>query len=102
MFEKRCSTCNIVKNNMLFHKNSLCKKCKFVGDVSKYLLNVKLANYFNKSIEEIENILTIDMNDPSRNEIGEHSNYDEVMLELVKYSNSLFNNTETITRFLDE
>lgn len=67
-----------------------------------YLLNAKLANHFNKSIQEIDNILTIDMNDPSRNGIGEHIYYHDVMIEFVKYSNSQFNNREVITRFLDE
>tara|TARA_B110000444_G_C18321167_1_gene358455 strand:+ start:119 stop:427 length:309 start_codon:yes stop_codon:yes gene_type:complete len=102
MLEKRCTTCNIIKNKNLFHKYSLCKKCAIINDVGQYLLFAKLANHFNKSIEEIDNILTIDDNDPSRNAIGEHIYYDDVMLELVKYSNSQFNNRATITRFLDE
>ena len=42
------------------------------------------------------------MNDPSRNGFGEHIYYNDVMLELVKYYNSQFNNREVITRFLDE
>tara|TARA_B000000477_G_scaffold52176_2_gene43836 strand:+ start:820 stop:954 length:135 start_codon:yes stop_codon:yes gene_type:complete len=44
------------------------------------------------------------MNNPNKNPIGEHSKYD-VMLVYQRagfFGNSQFNNTEVITRFLDE
>ena len=105
MLEKRCTTCKVVKNKSLFHKYSLCKKCAIIGDVKIYLDNAKLANHFNTSIKEIEYILELDMNDPNKNPIGEHSKYDDVMLVYQTagfFGNSQFNNTETISRYLDE
>ena len=105
MLEKKCTTCKVVKNKNLFHKDYLCNKCKIIGDVRIYLDNAKLANHFNTSIEEIEYILELDMNDPNKNPIGEHSKYDDVMLVYQQagfYGNSQFNNTETISRYLDE
>ena len=102
MIDKKCKECKMIKNKTFFFKFSLCNKCKIVSDINLHLLYAKLANHFNTSIKEIENILEIDMDDPSRNDIGEHQKYDDVMLELVKYSNSQFNNKEAITRYLDE
>ena len=101
MPDRKCSTCKIIKDRRLFYKYSLCNKCKITNEVSLYLLNAKLANHFNTSIEEINYILEIDFNDPNK-EGGEHSKYDDVMLKLCSYTNSSFNNTELITRYLDE
>lgn len=104
MLEKRCTTCKVVKNKSLFHKYSLCKKCAIIGDVKIYLDNAKLANHFNTSIKEIEYILDNDIDDPNK-EAGEHIKYDDVMLVYQTagfFGNSQFNNTETISRYLDE
>lgn len=40
------------------------------------------------------------MNDPSRNLIGEHRRYDDVMGAMVSIYNSQFNNTEVISNYL--
>lgn len=105
MPERRCNVCKIVKDTNLFHKYNLCNRCKIIGDVRIYLDNAKLANHFNTSIKEIEYILELDDKDPNKNPIGEHSKYDDVMLVYQQagfYGNSQFNNTETISRYLDE
>jgi hypothetical protein len=104
MPERRCKVCKINKDLTLFHKDYLCNKCKIIRDVRIYLDNAKLANHFNTSIKEIKYILELDLNDPNK-EGGEHSKYDDVMLEYQSasfYRNSQFNNTETISRYLDE
>ena len=102
MPERRCKDCKVYKDTSLFYKNYLCNRCKIIADIRDYLHYAKLANHFNTSIKEIHNILEIDMNDPSRNLIGEHERYDEVMLVYSSYSNSIFNNTEAISSYLDE
>ena len=104
MPERLCRVCKIVKDTNLFHKYNLCNRCKIIAEVKIYLDYAKLANHFNTSIKEIEYILELDMNDPNK-EGGEHSKYDDVMLEYQSasfYRNSQFNNIETISRYLDE
>lgn len=105
MLERRCKVCKIIKDKSLFHKYNLCNRCKIIAEVKIYLDNAKLANHFNKSIKEIEYILELDVNDPNKNPIGEHSKYDDVMLVYQTagfFGNSQFNNRETISRYLDE
>ena len=104
MSERRCNVCKIVKDTSLFHKYNLCNRCKIIAEVKIYLDNAKLANHFNTSIKEIEYILDNDIDDPNK-EGGEHSKYDDVMLVYQSagfFGNSQFNNTETISRYLDE
>lgn len=102
MPERRCKECKVYKDTSLFYKHYLCNRCKIIAEVKIYLDNAKLANHFNTSIKEIEYILELDSNDPNKNPLGEHSKYDDVMLIYAGYSNSQFNNTETISRYLDE
>jgi hypothetical protein len=105
MPERRCKFCKVNKDTSLFYKHSLCNRCKIIGEVKVYLDNAKLANHFNTSIKEIEYILELDDNDPNKNTFGEHSKYDDVMLVYQSasfFGNSQFNNTETISRYLDE
>ena len=105
MPERRCKVCKIVKDTNLFHKYKLCNRCKIIAEVKIYLHYAKLANHFNTSIKEIEYILELDMNDPNKNPIGEHSKYDDVMLvyqSATFFENSQFNNTETISGYFDE
>ena len=104
MPQRRCNVCKIVKDTSLFHKYSLCNRCKIIAEVKIYLDNAKLANHFNTSIKEIDYILELDDNDPNK-EGGEHSKYDDVMAVYQSagfFGNSQFNNTETISRYLNE
>tara|TARA_B000000477_G_C6093414_1_gene228736 strand:+ start:605 stop:919 length:315 start_codon:yes stop_codon:yes gene_type:complete len=104
MPERRCNVCKIVKYTSLFHKYNLCNRYKIIAEVKIYLDNAKLANHFNTSIKEIEYILDDDIDDPNK-EGGEHGKYDDVMLVYQSagfFGNSQFNNTETISRYLDE
>jgi hypothetical protein len=102
MPERRCKECKVYKDTSLFFKNYLCNRCKIIADIGMYLTIAKLAYHFNTNIKEIDNILEIDMNDPSRNLIGEHRRYDDVMGAMVSICNSQFNNTETISNYLKE
>ena len=53
--------------------------------IKNNLLEAYTANHFNLSIDELKNIMNteININDPTRNEIGEHHWYDEIMLYYV-------------------
>lgn len=104
MLQRRCKVCKINKDTSLFYEHSLCNRCKIIGDIKIYLDNAKLANHFNTSIKQIDYILENDINDPNK-EGGEHSKYDDVMLVYQQanfFGNSQFNNTEAISRYLDE
>jgi hypothetical protein len=105
MLQRCCKECKVYKDTSLFFKYNLCNRCKIIAEVKIYLNYAKLANHFNTSIKEIEYILELDDNDPNKNPIGEHSKYDDVMLVWSNagyYSNSIFNNTEAISSYLDE
>ena len=65
-----------------------------------HLQNARIANHLNISIDELNDILKIDYNDPKRNEIGEHKRYDEVML--LMYNSSSIITDDIIDHFLDE
>jgi hypothetical protein len=102
MPERRCKECKVYKDTSLFYKHYLCKRCKIIDDIQNYLFMVKLAYLFNTNIKEINNIIEIDMNDPSRNLIGEHDRHDDVMNALVTITDSQFNNKEAISNYLKE
>jgi len=102
MPERRCKECKVYKDTTLFYKNYLCNRCKIIADIGNYLSMAKLAYLFNTNIKEIDNILEIDMNDPSRNLIGEHEKYDDVMGAMVEMYDSQFNNREAISNYLKE
>lgn len=102
MPQRRCKECKIYKDTSLFYKHYLCNRCKIIADIGNYLSMAKLAYHFNTNILEIENMLEIDMNDPSRNLIGEHRRHDEVMGAMVSICHSQFNNTEAISNYLKE
>jgi hypothetical protein len=104
MTERRCKECKFYKEVSLFYKNNLCNRCKIITDIRHYLTMAKLANHINTSIKEVEYILELDDNDPNK-EGGEHSKYDDVMLVYQSagfFGNSQFNNTEAISRYLEE
>jgi len=104
MPERRCKECKVYKDTSLFFKNYLCNRCKIIAEVKNYLDNAKLANHFNTSIKEIDNILENDIDDPNK-EGGEHKKYDDVMLVYQTasfFSNSQFNNREAISNYLKE
>lgn len=102
MPERRCKECKVYKDTSLFFKNYLCNRCKIIADIGMYLTMAKLAYHFNTNIKEIDNILESDMNDLSRNLIGEHRRYDDVMDAMVSICNSQFNNREAISNYLKE
>jgi hypothetical protein len=54
-------------------------------------------------MDELNNIMTSNMNDPVRNGIGEHERYDEIMLILLNFNkSSTIITDEIINKFLDE
>ena len=101
---RKCDKCKNLKAKSMFFKYKYCKRCHIKDYIDSHLLNAKIANRLNLSIDELRNILKCDMNDPSRNGIGEHERYDEVMLLMTGYnmSSSTVITNDIINNFLDE
>jgi hypothetical protein len=98
---KKCDTCKIIKPKNLFHICKYCKKCHIKDYIKNQLLNARIANHFNLSMDELNNIMTSNMNDPTRNEIGEHERYDEIMVYYIGTQSSVITDN-VINNFLDE
>jgi hypothetical protein len=77
---RKCYTCKVYKSKSLFYKYRFCKRCHITSYITSHLLNARVANHLNLSIDELNNILNNIDNDPTRNGLGEHERYDEVML----------------------
>lgn len=98
---RKCDICKIIKYKSLFYRYKFCKKCHIKSYIKNHLLEARVANHFNLSIDELKNIMTINTNVPTRNGIGEHDRYDEIMLYYVA-SNSNIITDDIINNFLDE
>lgn len=68
---RKCDTCKIIKSKSLFYRYKYCKKCHYKDIIKKYLSEIRTAYQLN--------IMTININVPTRNAIGEHDRYDEIM-----------------------
>jgi len=101
---KKCDKCKILKPKSMFYRYKCCKRCHIKDYIRYHLLNARTANRLNLSIDELNNILKCDMNDPSRNGIGEHERYDEVMLLMTGWDmpSSTVITDNIINNFLDE
>jgi hypothetical protein len=97
---RKCDKCKITKPKKLFYKYKYCNRCHIRDYIRLHLQNARIANHLNISIDELNNILKIDFNDPKRNGIGEHKRYDEVML--LMYNSSSIITDDIINNFLDE
>jgi hypothetical protein len=98
----KCDKCKLSKPENLFYKYKYCKRCHIINYINIHLLNARVANHLNLSIDELNNILINDMNDPTRNEIGEHYRYDEVMLYMLNMPSSMSITENDINNFLDK
>jgi len=85
----KCNTCKIIKSKTLFYRYKYCKNCHIKSYIKNHLLEARVANHFNLSIDELNNIMTINMNDFTRNEIGEHEKYDEIMCYYQSIQNTI-------------
>lgn len=88
--QRKCDKCKIIKPRSLFYRYKYCKKCHIIDYLKIHLRNAITANELNLSIDELNNIMKNDINDSTRNPIGEHERYDEIM------SHYLNNRNETI------
>lgn len=105
--ERECAYCKKVKDAKLFYYRYTCKKCKTISDIKEFIINAKLSNHFNISIEEVKFILRIKdtgLNLLNHNSIGEHYRYNELMIEMNSgnYYNSKIIDNKTIDIYLDE
>ena len=98
---RKCDTCKIIKPKILFHIYKYCKSCHIKDYIKNHLLNARVANHFNLSIDELNNIMSINVNDPVRNEIGEHERYDEIMNYYIGTQSTVITDT-VINNFLEE
>jgi hypothetical protein len=101
---RKCDKCKESKPRSLFYKNQCCKRCHIKSYISCHILTARVANRLNLSIDEINNILDINSEDPTRNGIGEHERYDEVMLFMTGHNmpSSTVITDNIINNFLDE
>ena len=98
---RKCDTCKIRKPKSLFYKYKYCKRCHIKSYIKQHIQNAIIANHFNLSMDEFNNIMTSNMNDPTRNEIGEHERYDEIMIYYCGTQSSVITDN-VINNFLDE
>ena len=103
--ERKCDKCKITKPKRLFYRYKYCNRCHIKDYIQGKLSDDKTANHFNLSIDELKNIMNteININDPSRNEIGEHHRYDEIIGYYIGiYRQSTIITDDVINNFLDE
>lgn len=86
----KCDKCKVSKPKSMFYRYKYCKKCHIKDYMNYHILNGRVANRLNLSMDELNNILKNDNTDPTRNEIGEHERYDEVMLLFTDLNMSSF------------
>ena len=98
---RKCDRCKITKPISLFYKYKYCRRCHIKDNIKIHLLNARAANHFNLSMDEFNNIMTSNMNDPTRNGIGEHERYDEIMIYICGTQSSVITD-DVINNFLDE
>lgn len=101
---RKCDKCKITKPKSLFYK--YCNRCHIKDYVKHHILTARIANHLNLSIEEINNIMENrdDVNDATRNLLGEHQRYDEVIMYFTGHNmrdSSIITN-DIIENFLDE
>jgi hypothetical protein len=109
---RKCDKCKIRKPKSLFYKYKYCKRCHLKNYIKQHILTARIANHLNLSIDEINNIMENrdnindinDMNDSTRNLLGEHERYDEVIMYFTGHSmrDSTIITNDVIDNFLDE
>jgi len=101
---RKCDTCKITKPRSLFYRYKYCKRCHIKNYIKEHICNARIANHLNLSIDELNNIMKINMNDSTRNLIGEHERYDEVIMYFTGHSmrESTIITNDVIDNFLDE
>lgn len=98
----KCDKCINYKPDNLFYKSKYCKRCHIKDYLKTHLFNAQIANNLNISIDELNNIMKIDPDDKTRNELGEHEKYYDIIEFITKgYKNSIITD-EIINNFLDE
>ena len=97
----KCNKCKITKPKSLFYKYKYCRRCHIKDYIKNHLLNARAANHFNLSIDKLNNIMTDNMNDPTR-DAGEHERYDEVIMYFTGTQSSTVITDDVINNFLDE
>jgi|LakMenEpi03Aug12_release.lakeMendotaPanAssembly.Ray.scaffolds.fasta_scaffold916994_2 hypothetical protein len=88
-----CDTCNITKSKRLFSKYKYCKRCDIKNYMKAFLVDIRIANHLNLSIDELNNIMK---NIDPMSDI-----YDEIMLYYQEYQSKIITD-EVINNFLDE
>ena len=98
---RKCNKCKITKSKELFYKYRYCNRCHIKDYIKNHLLNARVANHLNLSIDKLNNIITDNMNDSTR-DAGEHERYDEVIMYFTGTQSSTVITDNVINNFLDE
>jgi hypothetical protein len=96
--QRKCDICKITKAKSLFYRYKYCNRCHIKNYIKNHLLNAHIANKLNLNIDELNYIMEINSDDPKKNEIGEHSKYDDI----IGYFTSSIITDEVINNFLNE
>jgi hypothetical protein len=101
---RKCNECKVTKPKSLFYRYKYCKRCHIKNYIDNHLCNARIANHLNLSIDELNDIMKIHMNDPTRNLIGEHSRRYEIMSYFTGHNmrDSTIITNDVIDTFLDE
>jgi hypothetical protein len=101
---RKCDKCNVTKPRSLFYRYKYCKRCHIKSYIEEHILTARIANHLNLSIDEINNIMENrnDRNDTTRNLLGEHERYDDVISLLLNNMHSTIITNDVIENFLDE
>ena len=52
---RKCDKCKITKPKSLFYRYKYCKRCHIKNYIKEHILNARIANHLNLSIDEINN-----------------------------------------------
>jgi len=91
---RKCDKCKLFKQKSLFYRYKYCKRCYIKDYIKNNLLNARIANHLNLSIDELNDISSD----------TDHARYDEVMLLMCGWnmSTSTIITDNVINNFLDE
>ena len=93
---RKCDKCKIRKPKSLFYKYKYCKRCHLKNYIKQHILRARIANNIMENREDI--------NDSTRNLLGEHERYDEVIMYFTGHNmrDSTIITNDVIDNFLDE
>ncbi len=100
---RKCDKCKITKFKSLFYRYKYCKRCHIKNYIKEHILNARIANHLNLSIDELNNIMQNNINNSSIDDF-EHKRYDEIIMYFTGHNmrDSTIITNDIINNYLDE